>query len=58
MLNFRLLDAQRVSHDLSYHTHLAGIVVVAAGRNLDNAVPLAPVLPGAPRRLTTGTINA
>ncbi len=39
--NFRLLDAQGISRDLFYHTHLAGIAVVAAGTNLAQIGPLA-----------------
>lgn len=42
--NFRLLDAQGVARDLYYHTHLAGIAVLAAGEDLENVAPFAPLL--------------
>jgi len=42
--NFRLLDAQGIARDLYYHTHLTGIVAVAAGSKLSDIAPLAPLL--------------
>ena len=42
--NFRLLDAQGIARDLYYHTHRTGIVVLAAGTNLDEIAPLTPIL--------------
>jgi len=42
--NFRLLDTRGVARDLYYHTELEGIAVLAAGTNLSQIAPLAPLL--------------
>ena len=42
--NFRLLDQRGVARDLYYHTHLDGIAVLSAGRDLNNITPLLPIL--------------
>ena len=54
--NFRLLDARGVAHDLYYHTELKGIAVLAAGTNLSQIAPLAPLL-GELSRAYTGRIR-
>jgi len=54
--NFRLLDARGEAHDLYYHTELEGIAVLAAGTNLNQIAPLAPLL-GELSRTYTGKIH-
>lgn len=41
--NFRLLDAQGVSHDLYYHTDMQATVVLTAGTDLGNIAGVAPI---------------
>jgi hypothetical protein len=54
--NFRLLDAQGVTHDLFYHTHRTAIVVLASGTNLDLIAPFTSTLAEL-QRLYTNSIE-